>query len=347
MANQFTDTFCTITSSAQSPYETVFNTVTYSSAFARFTPPAGCAGGGAFLTDSSALRKNIPTISHPIPFISFGKADILPSSTNNRLLTFWDNGTEQCGLWYTPSGALQIQRGNSVVLGTSATAIIIANQVKPVSGIELEMTIATSGAIAKVWLNGNQVLNLSGLNTQSTGNASCNQVQIGDSGFGHSTGLYTDYLRVWDSSGSTQNAPIGIDRQCVTKLPSGAGANTSWTPNGLGSNYQCVSVIPPNASDYVSANGTNVIDDYAMPVAGLTTAPSQVVVMSYYFKDDSATRTYTNGVLSSGVAAVGSTSTANSSATWVQNCISLDPNTGLVWTAAGADAAHFLHEELT
>jgi hypothetical protein len=211
----------------------------------------------------------------------------------------------------------------------------------------VQVTFSTTVGQVKCWLDGVQVINsAASLNTSQTGNAYANQVEIGAIGNTNQS-MYTDYLRVWDATGSTQNAPIGTDRQPVTKLPSGAGTNTNWTPNGLGTNHACVAVVPPNSSDYVSANGSAVIDDYAMPSASLTTAPSQVVAVSYYQKDDAATRTYTNGVLSSGSAATGTTFTANSGLTWVQNCIPNDPATGIAWTAAGADAAHFYHEEVT
>lgn len=358
MAHQFTDTFCTITLSAQAPYEIVSGSITYSSAFARFTPPAGCAGGGAQIAANASLRKNLlSNQSTLITFLSAGQL-AMPLSSQSSNVSWWDNGTCQVFLAVLPNGSLQFYRGGgggTPVGSPSASGLIgPASGTKPNTGIETMVTFSGSVGQVKCWLNGTNIISsAANLNTIQTVNAYANQVQlVGGSGGGaggSNQGIYCDYLRVWDGTGATQNAPIGTDRQPVTKLPSGAGVNTSWSANGLGSNYQCVSVIPPNATDYVSANGTNVIDDYAMPNAGLTTAPSQVVSTSYYFKDDSATRTYTNGVLSSGVPSVGSTFTANSSATWVQNCIPYDPNLPPTtpWTAASADAAHFLHEELT
>jgi hypothetical protein len=356
MAFEFTDTFCTINSTTLSPYEGVSGTVTYNSSYYRFTPPSNCVGGGVKLAASSYLRKNLSgNRATLITFLSFG-ALALPSTGNSTIAAWLDNGTCQCLLAVTPSGALQLYSGASggtVTIGSpSASALIgVAPGTQPNHGIEIQTTFSgSSTGVLNVWLDGTQVMSETGLNNIVSSNAYANQIQLcGNSGsIGSSNqGFYTDYLRVWNSTGSYQNAPIGLDRQPITKLPSAAGTNTFMTPNGLTHNYQCVSVNPPNNSDYVSANGTNIIDDYVVPTSGITQAPSQVVASSYYEKDDGATRTYTNGVLSSGTVGVGNTFTANSAYTWVQNCISLDPATGNPWTASSADAAHFLHEELT
>lgn len=353
MAFQFVDTFCTINSTTQSAYEDVAGTITYSSAFARFAAPVGCQSGGIKIAANGTLRKNLfsnqPTI---IAFCSYG-ALALPPTGNSCIMAFLDNGTCQCLLAVTPSGALQFYNGGSggtSAIGAASSPGLIGLAGGPGHGIEVQVTINSSTGSVQAWLDGVSVIHSTGINTQQSGNAYANQAQLGGvSGAtgNNNEGFYTDYFRVWDGTGSTQNAALGTDRQPVTKMPSGTGTNTNWTPTGFTHNYQCVSVIPPSGSDFVSAAGTNVIDDYSMPSAGITNAPSMVVAQSYYEKTDSNTRTYTNGVLSSGSSGVGNTFTANGSLTWVQNCIATDPATGIAWTAGGADAAHFLHEELT
>jgi hypothetical protein len=342
MAHQFTDTFCTITTSAQSPYETVGGSITYSSAYARFTPPAGCKGGGVLISSNGGLRKNLPnTITTTIAFLSYGHSGSL--NNNQRIIGFWNSGSEVLSLMTSASGAVQFYNGSSLIGAASATGLILANQTGPISGIEVQIVMSASVGVANCWLNGTQILTQTNLNT---GTSSINQVQIGDLTGGQAA-MYTDYLRVWDATGSTQNAPVGIDRQPVTKLPAGAGSNTNFSPTGFVNNYQCVSQIPPNGSDYVSSSVAGTADDYVLPSGSLRNTPSQVVATSYYQKTDSNTRTYANGVLSNGVVGVGPTFTANSGLTWVQSCIATDPNTGLAWTAAGADVAHFYHQEVS
>ena len=72
---------------------------------------------------------------------------------------------------------------------------------------------------------------ISAVNTAFSGDAYANQLQVNDSGSGN-PGAYFDDVRVWDSTGSTQNAPIGAsleDSRLITKLPSGAGALTQFS----------------------------------------------------------------------------------------------------------------------
>ena len=351
MSFQFTDTFCTVSALAQSPYEANNGTPTYSSAYQRFTPPSGCLGGGVSIVSSGWLRKNMLSSQATfITFLSYGAAS-LPGSGFAPILVFLDSGNGQCGLGLSSTGALQFLR-NGTAIGPSSASALISPSIVPNHGIETRVTFNGSTGQVQCYLDGTLVIALTGsLNTITTANAFASQVQIGGTagafGFGSAVPFYTDYVRVWDGTGSTQNAIVGLDRQPITKVPSGVGTNSNMTPNGLTPGWKCVSVVPPNSSDYVSANGAAVIDDYVMPSAGLTQAPSMVVASSYYEKDDGATRTYTNGVLSGSSTSVGSTYTANSAYTWVQNCIPLDPATGIAWTASGADAAHFLHEELT
>ena len=162
------------------------------------------------------------------------------------------------------------------------------------------------------------------------------------------TSIYADDFRVWDTTGSYQNAPVGIDSRIITKLPSGAGSVTAWTPNGASQNWQCVDENPPDGgTTYVSASTAGNQDSYAMPVASFTIAPVMVLARALMRKDDRATRTAGVGVVSGFSGATEITATIGSSYGFVDGCISIDPSTGLVWTASGADAALHLKTEVS
>ncbi len=173
-------------------------------------------------------------------------------------------------------------------------------------GIEIQVTFSASSGSVQVWLDGAVVIPLtSGLNTINSGNAYANQIKIGYC-YGTSADIYCDYLRVWDNTGSYQNAAVGYDVRKITKLPSGAGALTQWTPNGAASNFQCVDDNSPDGdTTYVSSSGTNY-DAYAMGTSGLSGVPSQVVAKSYVRKDDANTRTLQIGVRSGSSNGLGS-----------------------------------------
>lgn len=355
MAYQFCDTFDYYnTSTIGTVWDLSTGTSTISSSFVRFPAVGSYPNNGVFLsTGSTSLRKNLKSSQTTlIAFISFG-ASSLPVGQTQFICCFQDSGTPQTCLGLNSDGSLQFYRqagtfSPAAIGPNSGSGLITASSV-PTHGIEIAVTFSTgsAGSVA-CWLDGNLVIpTTGGLKTSISANSSANQFSLGvqnAQGFQPSQTLYCDYVRVWDASGSSQNAALGSDRRKLTKLPQGAGSFTQWTPNGLGSNWQCVSSIPPNVSDYTSSSGSNT-DSYTMGSAGLTTAPSMVVAKSYVEKDDGATRSIEIGVLSSGVSGLGSPAVVSSGYAYTDNCIAVDPNTGSAATASAADAYQFLKFE--
>jgi hypothetical protein len=350
MAYQFCDIFANVNSASLSPWENTSGTITYGSQYARFAPPPNCLGGGVFLANDSYMRKNLASNQATfICFMSFGIPK-LPPTQQSAIMALLDAGNAQCFLGVNPDGSLQLYRGGFTATSNATAPSLITPSTKPIYGIEMRVTINNTTGSVTVWLNGTQVLNQTGINTRQSANNFANQFQIsGVSGsVGNSDqGLYTDYVRVWDSTGTNQNTATGNDRRPVTKLPIGAGTFTNWSPVGLPTNWQCVAQNPPNTSNYVSTSTAGATDSYNMKVVGFLSAPSMVVARSYMQKDDGATRTYANGVLSGSSQGLGSPVTAASGLLWVDSCISNDPATGAVWTGASADAAQFLHQEVS
>lgn len=344
MAYQFCDSFDHYNSAA-SMYEFVSGTITYSTSFRRFAPPSGLPGQG--IQASGYVRKNMK--SNQATFIIFFAFN-LPSlggggAHGNPILTVYDNGQEQWSLVVFSSGAIGIIRSNiGAVQVQTGPSVVAPNQWY---GCEIAVTINASAGTAQVWLGGIQVINTTGLNTQVSANAFGNQVGIGDINNAGLNKPLLDDFRVWDNTGSHQNAIVGSDVMQITKLPSGAGTNTAWTPNGAAANWQCVDDNPPDGdTTYVSSAGL-LTDDYAMPSASLPAAPTMVVAKSLARKDDANTRALEVGVLSVASTSFGSPFTMSSSYAWCDSCIPLDPNTSAVWTAAGADAAHHAKFEST
>jgi hypothetical protein len=203
-----------------------------------------------------------------------------------------------------------------------------------------------------LYLDGALVIPLTtGLTTSASGNAYANQAGIGNFGgggyAGQQVGMYSDYFRVWDSTGSYQNAAVGNDCRKLTKLAVGAGAYTQWTAVGQATNWQAASQNPPNPTvDYVFSNGNNY-DAYATAQAGFTVPPNMTVVKTYAEKTDSVTRAVEIGVVSGSTNGLGSPITLGSSYAFIDTCISVDPVTGNPPTAAAADAFQILRYEST
>lgn len=352
MAYQFADSFDHYNTPSQM-YETVSGTMSISSSFARFPAIAGFPNQGINV-NGGGIRKTLKSnCSKLIAFLSFG-IGAMPFN-NQILIPFWDTSGLQCFLGITPTGALQfytqVATFNPVAIGPSTPLGMIAptSGTKPNHGVEVVVTFSSGSGSVECYLDGALVIALTGgLTTIKTGNAYANQVGIGaPTGLGFNTGLniYAEHFRVWDDSGSTQNAAIGFDCRKLTKLPTGAGDLTQWTANGAGSNYQCVDENPPDDdTTYVSSSSTNS-DSYVMGTAGFLGIPSMVVAKSRVRKDDASTRSLQIGVRSSGSNGLGSTYTLGTTYGFIDSCIPVDPATGLVPTAAAADAYQHLKSE--
>jgi hypothetical protein len=344
VAFQFADSFDTY-ANASWRYETVSGTISYSSAYARFAPPAGLPGQGIkFVSNGSGIFKNMQ--SNQPTFIKRVALNFAGLGTHpiNPFMGVLDSSTYQWTVAVSPSGNLLVLTGNTgATQATSGPGLIATNLWY---GLEIEVTVSASVGTANVWLNGLQVMTVTGIVTQSSANAYGNRVSLGDLNDNGLAGLMADDFRVWDATGSYQNAPTGTDGRLISKLASGAGAFAQFTPNGAAANWQCTDENPPNAgTTYVSGSSSGLVDAYGMPAAAFSAAPVMVVAESYASKSDGATRSVEIGVNSSGVQGYGAGFTVSNSYAFIQSCISLDPNTGAVWTAAAADAAQHCKQE--
>jgi|HubBroStandDraft_6_1064221.scaffolds.fasta_scaffold00599_15 hypothetical protein len=345
-AYQFADGFDNYNTPAEM-YEFVTGTAPISSSYARFAPPAGLPGQGIkFATSGAAVRKTLPSnISTAIVKCSFYVSQLPPAGPISSFLSLQNSGVDYCNFLVTAAGGIGIRSGlgSPTIIDQTGPGVLAPGWY----GIEVEVILSPTAGAVTIWVNGLQVavwtlLNLTG--------SSINQVEIGDISGGGLNGWYADDFRVWDTSGSTQNAPIGVsgfDSRIITKLPSGAGAATNFTPNGAAANWQCVDDNPPDGdTTYVSGATVGLTDAYAMPSAGLTAAPLMVVARSYVRRDDAGPRQLAVGVSSSGFTGLGSAINLGSSYAFIDGCIALDPDTSSAWTAAGADAAQHFKEEI-
>jgi hypothetical protein len=354
MAYQFADTFDHYSDPA-TIYESVGGSLVLSSSYARFAQIGSFPNQGIHIpgTGTSFVTKNLKSNQAALVcFMSFG-AESLPIVGEGSIMVFFDNGTEQCYLGLTSTGALQFYVGNPgfgvTALGPPSAAALIAPASQPNHGIEVQITFSASSAIANCWLDGSLVISATGLNNIRTANAYANQVGIGSfGGRGYSQsgqGIYCDYFRIWDATGTTQNAPVMYDCRKVTKLPTGPGALTGWTANGAAANWQCVNENPPDGdTTYVSSSSTNS-DSYAMGSSGLIGIPSQVVAKSLVRKDDAATRTLQVGVRSAGVNGLAPAVTVSSTFGFIDACIAVDPATGNPPLSGAADSYQHLKFE--
>jgi hypothetical protein len=308
----------------------------------RFAPPAGLPGGCVAMGNSgNVLRKNLSGNLTPlIAGVGF-KISALPTSTA-EIISFWDAGTEQCCLTVNNLGALQFFRGagtGTAIGAASPNATIAANTWY---GVAVQVTFAggSSGSVA-AYLNGSTValINSTGLNTISSANSYANQVGIGGNVNAAPSCKYDDFY-CFDTTGVFLNALLGGDARIITKMPTGAGNYTNWTPNGLGSNFQNAAVQPPSTSDYNANNVSTTKDSYAMQSAGLGVAPYVVMARASMERDDAGPHTPSIFVRSSSTDSAGVVTPALSASYLFYDAVfQNDPATNAIWTGAGADNA--------
>lgn len=347
MAYQFADGFDNYgnnyTLTAGYPWSTVSATpntvITTDSRFAApGTLPGGCMSCAA--SNQNYVRQNLSS-SQPTLMAGFGFKSLTLPGTYNDIFGLWDTGTLQMCLTLNSAGQLQFYRGIGTAIGTATSSnTIVANTWY---GIQVQVTINSSTGSVACYLNGSAtpILNISGLNTQTTGNASANQVSIGSEGGGSAQpAFHYDDFFCFDTTGTTLNTLPSGDARILTKMPASAGNYSNWTPTGLTNNWQNAAVQPPSTADYNANNSAGTKDSYTSQVAGLAVAPYFVIARASLERDDAGPHTPGIFVRSSGVDGAGVTTPAlTSSYAFYDAVFPTDPATGVAWTGPGADDA--------
>lgn len=220
---------------------------------------------------------------------------------NESVATFWDGTTCKIQVTTNLDGTLRVNNGAWTLLGTS-----LAIPFNVWIFIEVKVVIHASAGSVEIRVNGDTLLSISGVVTSSAGNAYANLIGVGqpsgqsDPSVSAADGqLHTDWY-MCDGTGTTNNDFLG---DCVVEclLPTGAGAESQWTPSA-GSNYENVDEALANGdTDYNKSNTVGQVDTYAM--ADLVSATGLIYgvqYVQYARKDNAGTRKI------AGVARIGS-----------------------------------------
>lgn len=166
------------------------------------------------------------------------------------------------------TGSIQVCSGGrgGAVLAESAQDVISADAWRH---IESEVTFSATVGTAKVWIEGVEVINATGLNT---GSVDCAQVSFthNDDGAGFGTRCYIKDLFIRDGLGTTNNGQIGP--VTVYKLDPNADVSSGWTSTGS-SDFDVLDDAPPNDASYIEAGDPPP----AASIMEMTDLPSDVV----------------------------------------------------------------------
>jgi hypothetical protein len=324
-------------------WDAVNGTFSYSSAFARFAAAPNCVSKGIKFTSGGGganwKRKNFTANEQTV---ILGFAIYMPVLATSLIITLLDVGNYQSSFAVTAAGQLALyQSGGSspTLLASSAAGLITANVW---AWLDLVFVIGAIGRL-DAYLNqprgGSPTFTAFG-NTKTTGNSYANVVQIGDTS-GVLGGLQMDDFHCHSASGNAPNIVLGAGTRIYSKMPSGPGALSNWTPIGAPSGWDAVNDAPTPDEDttYVLA-GSSLEDNYAVGPAGMGTSNiANGIVRRSRIRTDTGAPTFQNGIRSNGIDQLAAAVSVPSSYGYTDSCSIIDPNTGLPWSVAAADLA--------
>ncbi len=205
----------------------------------------------------------------------------LSGGTGNSLIQFQDGATNQLMVTLAADGHLRLYR-NTTLLASSVAGIVITDAWHY---IEIVGTIADTGGIAQVYVDGALVIDFIG-DTKNTANAYFN----------------TLYLLCPDGSGSagisnhddfylTDTAVRVGERRVETIYPNADTAQKNFTPDTGATNFSRVNEVPASVADYVQSSVSNHLDLYDLGnLSDVPLAIDAVQVSALALKTDAGSR---------------------------------------------------------
>lgn len=300
------------------------------------------------LTDTSSppsrLRRIYGTASQIVGFgYRFAIAD-LPNTegsySEERLVMahFRDvsNGAH-CMVGMGTDGSVVAYRADGTTLGRSAPCIAAGGY----HHFEAKVKIDNTTGYIEVRINEVTVLNLTGIDTQSTANASTAQIELGlygsvlsgNVGF---TNFDCDDFFAWDTDASdAENTVVDWigDKGCYYLKPNADTATSDFDLNGSGTAYGALDDVPPNGTDYLDTASTT-----ARTIVGVESLPgnvSEVIAMMpviYARKEESGTVELRGGVVMGTDESYTPTNSPSTEYAYMEpGPKTIDPESGVAW----------------
>ncbi len=311
---------------------------------------AGRFGGQALQlnANTSNTSNNVRTLPASYASLSAGFAFRILSFAGNsdsfaHMIMFADSGTTQCSLRLLADGRLNVSRMTNPTsiaasLGTTASPIIVANTWHYV---EVEVTISDTVGVFKVYVDGVQVLNLTGLDTKTSANATANQIQFYTAGAVHGSTLNDwNYDDLYVTDTATKLGECKVETCRPTADVSGA---TDFTPSTGSSHFALVDETTCNGdTDYNSGSTVGHKDRFTH--AGLSTTPATihaVQVTAFAQKTDATSRSIALQVKSGATTSDGANFALAVGYGKFDRIMETDPNTAAAWAVSPVNALEF------
>jgi hypothetical protein len=199
---------------------------------------------------------------------------------------------------------------------------------------EVGLTVDNSTGYMEFRLNGQSLLNLTGIDTQISANALVNYIVFSGSG-----NFYDDFY-VNDSTAGPGSFPCDSfngDVRVDTLFATGNNA-VQWTPLSSTNVSNIDEIAADGDTTYNSSNTTGQEDTFTFgALSGTINSVIGVQVQGAYRKDDAGTRTMKQAVISGATEAYGTTWYLSGGYSYITDIFALDPGTSASWTATGVN----------
>lgn len=236
-------------------------------------------------------------------------------------------GTVHCDFTLDASGMWRCRRGASTSIATSDKALAKVRGGR-YHHIEFEIYIHDSAGTVKMWIDGVQCMNGSGLDTANHATTT-----VGRFAWRATTAL--DTHRYIDDLWITDGTSYG-DCRFEQLLPTGDDT-VALTPSA-GSNYQCVDEAQVNTSDYVSGTTAGDKDIYTLADLPSTLDEVMTAMIVAYANNITPAGTSKANLISGSTTDDTPAITNTTTFARIQEIHDVDPDTGVAWTVSGINA---------
>jgi len=238
-------------------------------------------------------------------------------------------------------------RSISAYLGASATLLgTSAPTVVPFDAwcwLEFHYKLDALAGVMEVWIDGAQVLNLTGINTKANPAATeLARVAIIGQATGGAAGRFVDDLYILDTLGSAPwNTRLG-DCRIYTLVPVSDAVPNNGVPSTGSSHFAVVDESPGyNTTDFLTLTNTTGQEE-RFGIASLPSNVAQVLsvsVVNVANKSDAGAAFSHNKIVSGVSSANGASKTLSTSYTYTRDFFDTDPATASAWSVAAVNAA--------
>lgn len=188
--------------------------------------PTVVAGAGRRSLNATNLGSHVVEVEQSVPGLDtyvVGVAFKMPTLVTNDLIVFKEGATDHVIIRVTPTGAIEVLRAPSAQLGISAAGLVFAGFY---NYLEVLCTVDGAAGVVTVNLNNNNLLMLTGENTDNGGAVpEINAIQFQG---GNPSGTFIDDVYILDTvPPAPQNGILG-DTRIESLVPIADGAFTSF-----------------------------------------------------------------------------------------------------------------------